>query len=60
MSYYSQASHIFFGGPVTRTVKILIIANVAVFLVLAFSELAGSHRSDFLFRTDSRAGDSSA
>ena len=43
MSYYSQASRVFFGGPVTRTVKILIITNVAVFLVLAFSELAGSH-----------------
>jgi membrane associated rhomboid family serine protease len=43
MSYYSQAGSVFFGGPVTRTVKILIITNVAVFLVLAFSELAGSH-----------------
>jgi rhomboid family protein len=43
MSYYSQTSRIFFGGPVTRTVKILIITNVAVFLILAFSELAGSH-----------------
>jgi rhomboid family protein len=43
MSYYSQASRVFFGGPVTRTVKILIITNVAVFLLLAFSELAGSH-----------------
>jgi membrane associated rhomboid family serine protease len=43
MSYYSQASQVFFGGPVTRTVKILIITNVAVFLLLAFSELAGTH-----------------
>jgi len=43
MSHYSQSGQIFFGGPVTRTVKILIIVNVAVFIVLAFSELAGSH-----------------
>jgi membrane associated rhomboid family serine protease len=42
MSYYSQAGSVFFGGPITRTVKILIITNVAVCLVLKFSELAGS------------------
>ena len=31
MNYYSNSTRVFFGGPVTRTVKLLIIINVAVF-----------------------------
>ena len=43
MNYYSNASRVFFGGPVTRTVKTLIILNVAVFLLQVIGDLAGSH-----------------
>ncbi len=43
MNYYSNSTRVFFGGPVTRTVKILIIANIAVFLLQTLTELAGSH-----------------
>jgi membrane associated rhomboid family serine protease len=42
MNYYSSSGRVFFGGPVTRTVKILIILNVAIFALQAFSEFAGS------------------
>jgi len=43
MNYYSSSPRVFFGGPVTRTVKILIIINVGVFLLQTLSELLGSH-----------------
>jgi membrane associated rhomboid family serine protease len=43
MNYYSNASRVFFGGPVTRTVKALIILNVAVFLLQVIGDLAGNH-----------------
>jgi len=33
MNYYSNSTRTLFGGPATRTVKLLIIANVAVFLL---------------------------
>jgi membrane associated rhomboid family serine protease len=39
----------FFGGPVTRTVKILIIANIAVYLLQVISHLFGSHFIDLYF-----------
>jgi membrane associated rhomboid family serine protease len=42
MNYYSSSARVFFGGPVTRTVKILIIANVAVFALQTLTELAGT------------------
>jgi membrane associated rhomboid family serine protease len=42
MNYYSSSGRVFFGGPVTRTVKMLIIINVAVFTLQFFSELAGT------------------
>ena len=40
MNYYS-ASRAFFGGPVTRTIKLLIIVNVAVFALQKVEELGG-------------------
>ncbi len=43
MNYYSNATRVFFGGPVTRTVKALIIANVAVFLLQVLGDLTGNH-----------------
>jgi membrane associated rhomboid family serine protease len=42
MNYYSHSRRVFFGGPVTRTVKLLIIANTAVFMLQLLSQLAGS------------------
>jgi membrane associated rhomboid family serine protease len=42
MNYYSRATRVFFGGPVTHTVKFLIIANVAVFVLQLLSQMAGS------------------
>jgi membrane associated rhomboid family serine protease len=42
MNYYSSSPRVFFGGPVTRTVKILIIVNVAVFIIQWLSERLGS------------------
>ncbi len=39
----------FFGGPVTRTVKVLILANVAVYLLQIISHLFGSHFIDLHF-----------
>ncbi len=43
MSYSVGSTRMFFGGPVTRTVKILIIINVGVYVLQTLSELAGSH-----------------
>jgi membrane associated rhomboid family serine protease len=40
MGYYSGVSR-FFGGPATRTVKTIIIINVAVFLVQIIAQFAG-------------------
>lgn len=42
MNYYTSG-RMFFGGPVTRTVKLLIIVNVAVFLVQAVETMARQH-----------------
>lgn len=39
----------FFGGPVTRTVKILILTNIAVYLLQIASHLVGSHFVDIYF-----------
>ncbi len=43
MSYYTRSASVFFGGPVTRTVKLLIIVNVVVFGLQTLSKLAGSY-----------------
>jgi len=40
MGYYSGVSQ-FFGGPATRTVKTIIIINVAAFLVQIIAQIAG-------------------
>ncbi len=40
MGYYSGVSRLF-GGPATRTVKTIIIVNVAVFLVQIIAQVAG-------------------
>jgi len=48
MSYYSNPT-VFFGGPLTKTVKRLIIANVAVFLLQAISRIAGNSVLTFTF-----------
>jgi membrane associated rhomboid family serine protease len=48
MSYYSTA-RAFFGGPVTRTVKALILANVTVYLLQTFTHIAGSGFIDVYF-----------
>jgi membrane associated rhomboid family serine protease len=39
MNYYSSSTRVFFGGPVTRTVKYLIIINVVVFVLQKLSVL---------------------
>jgi membrane associated rhomboid family serine protease len=39
----------FFGGPITKTVKTLIIVNIAVFLLQILSHLFGSHFIDLYF-----------
>ncbi|HTY60708.1 MAG TPA: rhomboid family intramembrane serine protease [Acidobacteriota bacterium] len=39
----------FFGGPVTRTVRILIIVNIAVYLLQVVAHLLGSHFVDLYF-----------
>ena len=39
MNYYSSSTRVFFGGPVTRTVKYLICINVAVFILQKLSVL---------------------
>jgi rhomboid family protein len=49
MNYYSNATRVFFGGPVTRTVKLLIIVNVAIFVLRALLGLMGSSALDFYF-----------
>ena len=43
MNYYTNATHVFFGGPVTRTVKVLITINVAAFILQTVSHLMGSN-----------------
>ncbi len=45
MNYYSSSTRVFFGGPVTRTVKQLIIINAAVYILLKISELV---HNDFI------------
>jgi membrane associated rhomboid family serine protease len=44
--YNTSIPRNFFGGPATRAVKLLIIANVAVFLLQFFSHAAGSSLID--------------
>lgn len=39
MNYYNSSTRVFFGGPVTRTVKYLIIINTAAYLLLMLSGL---------------------
>ncbi len=38
MSYYSNATRVFFGGPVTKTVKLLIAINIGVFLLQSIAQ----------------------
>lgn len=40
---YSNSTGVLFGGPVTRTVKLLIIANVAVFIIQMIARALGSN-----------------
>lgn len=49
MNYYSNATRVFFGGPVTRTVKLLIVINVGVFLLQTVSHLLGNNFIDYFF-----------
>ncbi len=49
MGYYSNATTVFFGGPVTRTVKLLIAVNVGVFILQTISHLLGSRLIDVYF-----------
>jgi membrane associated rhomboid family serine protease len=49
MNYYSGTTRVFFGGPVTRTVKWLIAANVIVFLLQTITHLLGSNFIDLYF-----------
>ena len=49
MSYYSNTTKVFFGGPVTRTVKLLIAVNVGVFLLQIVTHLMGSNLIDAYF-----------
>jgi membrane associated rhomboid family serine protease len=39
MNYYSSSTRVFFGGPVTKTVKYLILINTAVFVLTKLGEL---------------------
>jgi len=48
-NYYSKATRVFFGGPVTRTVKLLIAINVGVFLIQSITHLLGSNFIDAYF-----------
>jgi membrane associated rhomboid family serine protease len=41
--YYANAPSASFGGPVTKAVKALIIANVAIFILQVLSRMAGSN-----------------
>jgi membrane associated rhomboid family serine protease len=47
--YYSNTPSAFFGGPVTKTVKTLIIVNVAVWVVLILARAAGSRFLELTF-----------
>jgi membrane associated rhomboid family serine protease len=49
MSTFRAGSNYFFGGPVTRTVKALIIVNIAVYLVQIISHLLESSFIDIHF-----------
>lgn len=49
MGYYSNATRVFFGGPVTRTVKLLIAVNVGVFVLQTLSHLLGNNFIDYFF-----------
>jgi len=41
-NYYTNATRVFFGGPVTKTVKVLIAINIAVFVLQTLAGLLGS------------------
>ena len=49
MNYYSDTTRVFFGGPVTRTVKLLIAINVGIFLIQSIAHLLGSNILDVYF-----------
>jgi membrane associated rhomboid family serine protease len=49
MNYYTNSTRVFFGGPVTRTVKLLIIVNVAAFLLQSASHLLGGNFIELYF-----------
>ncbi len=49
MGYYSNTTQVFFGGPLTRTVKLLIAVNVGVFLLQTLAHLMGSNIIDTYF-----------
>ena len=46
---YSGTTRLFFGGPVTRTVKILIAVNVGVFLLQTLAHLLGTNFIEVYF-----------
>jgi membrane associated rhomboid family serine protease len=43
MNYYSRTTRVFFGGPVTYTVKLLIIVNVSMFVLQMIGQMTGTH-----------------
>jgi membrane associated rhomboid family serine protease len=47
--YYSNSPSTPFGGPVTKAIKTLIIANVAVFLLQWLGRMAGTNFVEFYF-----------
>jgi membrane associated rhomboid family serine protease len=49
VSYYSNATRVFFGGPVTRTIKILVLVNVAVFVLQMLARLLDTNVIDIYF-----------
>ena len=49
MSYYSNATRVFFGGPVTRTIKVLVFVNVGVFILQMLARLLDTNVIDIYF-----------
>src|SRR5688500_19039945 len=49
MAYYGNSQTVFFGGPLTRTVKTLIIANVAVYLLQVAEQVIGTNVLELYF-----------
>lgn len=49
MAYYANTPRVFFGGPITHTVKLLIIVNVAAFILRFLLQLMGANFLDVYF-----------